>query len=271
MHSESFNIRNILSFLDEQCSVLPSLRADLETLIASSSASEETCSSMRKNFDQIISETESQRADILGAAGLQDHVDLKESVVTLNVGGHKFTTTLSTLRKYPETMLGAMFSGRHSLIMDADGCYFIDRDGTHFRYILNLLRSANTHNVVLELPLSVQEELKCECDYYGLYDLMFPDRPAFKKFSSFSCHNKVGQVVEVTQDKDGLFCVNEIPVPICAYGAANYGHCCEDAYEEDPDALIPAFKYFIKKKGGEILASQPSMWKFLCKCDDCNH
>ena len=31
--------------------------------------------------------------------------------VKLNVGGSKFETTLSTLTRYPESMLGAMFSG----------------------------------------------------------------------------------------------------------------------------------------------------------------
>jgi hypothetical protein len=33
-----------------------------------------------------------------------------------------------------------MFSGRHQLKTESDGSHFIDRDGTHFRYILNYLR-----------------------------------------------------------------------------------------------------------------------------------
>ena len=37
-------------------------------------------------------------------------------------------------------MLAVMFSGRHQLKRESDGSYFIDRDGTHFRYILNYLR-----------------------------------------------------------------------------------------------------------------------------------
>ncbi|XP_026888550.2 BTB/POZ domain-containing protein KCTD7 [Electrophorus electricus] len=61
-------------------------------------------------------------------------------VISLNVGGTLFTTRLSTLRRYEDTMLAAMFSGRHHVPRDAEGRYFIDRDGTYFGDILNFLR-----------------------------------------------------------------------------------------------------------------------------------
>lgn len=57
-------------------------------------------------------------------------------VVPLNIGGAHFTTRLSTLRRYEDTMLAAMFSGRHYIPTDAEGRYFIDRDGAHFGYVL---------------------------------------------------------------------------------------------------------------------------------------
>ena len=63
-----------------------------------------------------------------------------EKVVTLDVGGTKYRTTLSTLTKYPDSMLGVMFSGRHDLPQQEDGSYFIDRDGELFKYILMYLR-----------------------------------------------------------------------------------------------------------------------------------
>lgn len=56
-------------------------------------------------------------------------------VVPLNIGGAHFTTRLSTLRRYEDTMLAAMFSGRHYIPTDAEGRYFIDRDGVHFGYV----------------------------------------------------------------------------------------------------------------------------------------
>ncbi|XP_015450102.1 rab5 GDP/GTP exchange factor isoform X2 [Pteropus alecto] len=64
-------------------------------------------------------------------------------VVPLNIGGTHFTTRLSTLRRYEDTMLAAMFSGRHHIPTDAEGRYFIDRDGTHFGDVLNFLRSGD--------------------------------------------------------------------------------------------------------------------------------
>ncbi|TNN38307.1 BTB/POZ domain-containing protein KCTD6 [Liparis tanakae] len=53
--------------------------------------------------------------------------------VTLNVGGSVYSTTLSTLQRYPESMLGAMFGGDLPTVRDARGNYFIDRDGPLFR------------------------------------------------------------------------------------------------------------------------------------------
>ena len=54
--------------------------------------------------------------------------------IKLNVGGKIYKTTLDTLRKDPDSMLCAMFSGRFELKPDEDdGAYFIDRDSKLFR------------------------------------------------------------------------------------------------------------------------------------------
>ena len=56
------------------------------------------------------------------------------STIKLNVGGKIYKTTLDTLRKDPDSMLCAMFSGRFELKADQDdGAYFIDRDAELFR------------------------------------------------------------------------------------------------------------------------------------------
>ena len=55
------------------------------------------------------------------------------AIIKLNVGGEKFTTALTTLTQQSDSMLAAMFSGRHTLIMDEEKNVFIDRDGGLFR------------------------------------------------------------------------------------------------------------------------------------------
>ena len=85
--------------------------------------------------------------------------------VKLNVGGDKFETTLSTLTRQPDSTLAVMFSGRHEVPQDDDGYVFIDRDGTHFRIILNFLRTG-----ALDVPTSQKaaSELTRELQYYQL-------------------------------------------------------------------------------------------------------
>ena len=98
-------------------------------------------------------------------------------MLKIDVGGHLFTTTTATLTRFPDTMLGAMFSGRHALTPDPNGAYCIDRDGRHFHEILNFLRGSKAstkEQVVQRLSPAALEELKVEADFYGLKDLMFP-------------------------------------------------------------------------------------------------
>ena len=56
------------------------------------------------------------------------------STIKLNVGGKIYKTTLDTLRRDPDSMLCAMFSGRFELkANEVNGAYFIDRDAKLFR------------------------------------------------------------------------------------------------------------------------------------------
>ncbi len=82
-------------------------------------------------------------------------------MLKLNVGGTMFTTTLDTLSKYE-----SFFS---SLVRFNDkNEYFIDRDPTHFRYILNYLRGSSA------IPENLQTlyELKAEADFYCLQEMV---------------------------------------------------------------------------------------------------
>ncbi|KAI3894262.1 hypothetical protein MKW92_041934 [Papaver armeniacum] len=92
------------------------------------------------------------------------------SLVRLNIGGKKFSTTIDTLtQREPDSMLAAMFSGRHTLSQDSEkGPVFVDRDGKHFRHILNWLRDG----VIPVLKDSEYLELLREAEYYQLLGLV---------------------------------------------------------------------------------------------------
>jgi len=89
-------------------------------------------------------------------------------VVTLNVGGVLYTTTLGTLCAEPGSMLAAMFSGRHTIVTDKDGNPFLDRDGQSFKHILNYLR---TGIVPANLSMYEQDMLQQDADYYAIESL----------------------------------------------------------------------------------------------------
>src|SRR5690554_4096210 len=62
--------------------------------------------------------------------------------VVLNVGGTRFETYISTLTKYPTSLLGAMFHERNSSILKRDehGEYFFDRSPALFEAVINFYR-----------------------------------------------------------------------------------------------------------------------------------
>lgn len=91
------------------------------------------------------------------------------SVVELNVGGSVYTTSLTTLLKYPDSSLNSMFNGRQRVIRDGHGRFFIDRDGTLFRYVLDYLRNST---VTLPSEFKERDRLIEEARYYKLDGLI---------------------------------------------------------------------------------------------------
>ena len=82
--------------------------------------------------------------------------------IQLNVGGTVFETTASTLARHPATFFGALARNRGDATR-----LFVDRDPTHFRHILNYLRSG-----VVTAPADddAKAELLLELEFYALHD-----------------------------------------------------------------------------------------------------
>lgn len=123
-----------------------------------------------------------------------DEVQEFPSIIDVNVGGNVYTTSLASLTRFPDSMLGVMFSGRRPVAKDSRGNFFIDRDGPMFRYVLNFLRSSK-----LNLPDNFQEfdQLAEEADFYQIPRLI----EALKKIKLSSTVGR-NQVIRITLDRD---------------------------------------------------------------------
>jgi len=70
-------------------------------------------------------------------------------------------------------MLASMFSGRFCMDTDADGSYFIDRDGEMFAHILNFLRNGCVAPPLIpESDITTRNALMLEASFFGLAPLV---------------------------------------------------------------------------------------------------
>eukprot|EP01130_Rhizamoeba_saxonica_P018678 TRINITY_DN9427_c0_g1_i1.p1 TRINITY_DN9427_c0_g1~~TRINITY_DN9427_c0_g1_i1.p1 ORF type:complete len:359 (+),score=77.66 TRINITY_DN9427_c0_g1_i1:41-1117(+) len=119
---------------------------------------------------------------------LEQFVNMKEAarvnieklsdVIVLNVGGTTFSTSRDTLLKDHSSYFYSMF-GSGYWRPNENGEYFIDRDPTHFRYILNYLRDGKWD--ISKLPKLHVEELLVEADYYNLREILDREGLNFNK------------------------------------------------------------------------------------------
>lgn len=89
-------------------------------------------------------------------------------VMSLNVGGHTYTTTLYTITQYSDSKLAVFFSGESQVPRDPKGNYFIDRDGVLFKHVLNFLR---TKTLILPEDFQDFEQLEIEAKFYEIKPL----------------------------------------------------------------------------------------------------
>lgn len=83
-------------------------------------------------------------------------------LVYLNIGGYTFACTRTTLLNRGDNFFASLVE-HHPDVAE----FFIDRDPSHFRYILNYLRGT----VVLPSDAQTLDELSYEADYYCLDQL----------------------------------------------------------------------------------------------------
>jgi hypothetical protein len=77
-----------------------------------------------------------------------------DDIIHLNIGGTFYTTSFQTLTQKingEENFFSTMLSGKYTINEDKNGNIFIDRDGTHFKYILNYLRELGAEDEIVLL------------------------------------------------------------------------------------------------------------------------
>lgn len=157
---------------------LAAKKKEVEDLASELESRKEAADALRARLEEAETQLAADRAslqeerDALAAERLK-MTNLQEFAsrrVKLNVGGTHFQTSLSTLTQVP-SMFSAMFSGKYRMDADEDGCYFIDRDPTHFRYVLNFLRDSRIE-VPAEGAQTLVRELLTEAEFYQVDGLI---------------------------------------------------------------------------------------------------
>jgi hypothetical protein len=224
--------------------VTTQLRDSCEGIIASAAKEAEIIASQAKEADSEATRQEQAKWEEEKKRIASTHTF--DPKIKLDVGGHSFTTTLATLTRFPDTMLGAMFSDRHALVPDEGGAYFIDRDGTHFREILNFLRAPGAYTQTVIQKKGDTSELEIEADFYGLKDLMFLP-PPFVPAVPVTLMTAGRRRVTVTQDDAGLWYMEGVPplnIPRCLVKVCNacgLGHPSSLLCSIDYQCGVPRF------------------------------
>ena len=124
------------------------------------------------------------------------------STVRLCVGGAHFVCARSTLMRHSDSFFAKLLSGVLPTDCDASGAIFIDRDGTHFRYILNYLRDGSVH-----LPpddAQLRNELLSEANFYQLRPLLQQLEQAASAAAPAARATKVTKVLHVLPSMGSL-------------------------------------------------------------------
>ncbi|XP_055616017.1 BTB/POZ domain-containing protein KCTD16 [Toxorhynchites rutilus septentrionalis] len=93
------------------------------------------------------------------------------AVVELNVGGVHYATSLDTLKSEDGSLLQELFRGTTlDVPRDSQGRFFIDRDGSLFRFVLDYLREPSKFKMPTEFR--ERELLRKEAEYFRLNGLV---------------------------------------------------------------------------------------------------
>jgi hypothetical protein len=129
---------------------------------------EDALAVVAKERAQGLAEVTMQQAELrCEIDAMQTQQEQHEGRVELNIGGHRFQTSVQTLRRVPHTFFDAYFSGRYAQDVCLDGRIFVDRDGKHFGYVLEYMRDGvvSVADAGVQPSVSLLRALKREFGY----------------------------------------------------------------------------------------------------------
>lgn len=213
---------------------------------------------LQLNADKAAAEAALRNAAIQCAQGL----------VKLNVGGVKYTTSLTTLIAVPDSFFASLFSGDWQSTRTAEGDIFVDRDGELFKHVLQYLRAARDQQpFACGTSLSVDElaAIAAEARFYGLADL---------ESAAADCHNKAGNEYKyltirnnisyvyepkatVTLEKDNSCTLKYVQV-VNPWQAAGVSYYCKQ-----PSAMTEVGTWDLGPDPGNLLHLHREGWEFV--------
>lgn len=131
------------------------------------------------------------------------HFQDPETLITFNIGGQLFETSVEVMTQDPYSLLAACCRVEPIISPDINGHIFIDRDWWLFRHILGFLRSK-----VLPSELETLKELYIEASYYRLETL----QKAISEVPLDQVSN-VGPYISNTWPKEGTEVDNNVSDP----------------------------------------------------------
>nr|AIZ67980.1 Kctd4 [Scyliorhinus canicula] len=195
--------------------------------------------------------------------GLQKGKNCKTAVITINVGGHLYTTQRRTLTKYADSLPEALVNGKIQSTVDADGNCFIDRDGSLFRHVLNFLRNGE-----LLLPEGFREIqlLAREAEFYQIKPLT----DALKTKSVTVREGSEATFLELTDSHDRshglrIYCNSSDFITRIKSRIVQVSKSRLDGFPEEfvVSSCAIQFKYFIKSESGARLVLKEDN-TFIC-------
>jgi len=128
------------------------LVSELETTLDTCTAVIEAVNNFYRDYRSVV-----EYKDVSGA--------WKDPII-LNVGGEHFSTTLATLRSVNGTFFWKMFREGSETTCSADGTFFIDRNPSTFKYILDFLRNGDM--LVKSGDRDIRKQVLDDAEYFEL-------------------------------------------------------------------------------------------------------